>query len=106
MSSRTLPGSTLTMRLAQQPPFIDPEVPVVQDVHRIIADGEYASLSGPPTPGPATAAVTTVTMPAPSGSLPGAGLDRLDADARQRGAPLIRLSSTAGARRDGSGHLR
>ena len=106
MSSHTLPGSTLTMRLAQQPPFIDPEVPVVQDVHRIIADGEYASLSGPPTPGPATAAVTTVTMPAPSGSSPGAGLDRLDADARQRGAPLIRLSSTAGARRDGSGHLR
>ena len=70
------------------------------------ADGEYASLSGPPTPGPATAAVTTVTMPAPSGSLPDAGLDRLNADGRQRGAPLTRLSSTAGARRDGSGRLR
>ena len=42
MSSHTLPGSALTMRLARQPPFIDPEVPVVQDVHRIIADGAYA----------------------------------------------------------------
>ena len=63
------------------------------------------SLSGPPAPGPATAAVTTVTLPAPSSSArryPGPP-ERRRPTARR---PLTRFFITACARRDGSGHLR
>jgi hypothetical protein len=66
------PGRNLGRVLPQIFGRLDPQVPVVQDVHRIIADGEYAVAEWTTHARTVTAGVTTVTMPVSSGSLMGA----------------------------------